>query len=276
MLENAGQLTVRKIGVNRASTFTGFCHAHDSQTFSSIDERITVLTDEHCFLLAYRAICQILFTKHCAYSANDIRDLIDRGKHPTEQFVLQEFMKGRKLGLEVGLRDLQSVKSEYDKRLLAQRYGDIRYYAIELDHSPQLVCSIGTTPDFDFDGTMIQSLAYPSANVDNITCSILCTRLGSAIVFAWLEERNGACSNLTESLKRIKRHLQPHAVLRFIFEYGENVFFSPSWWESLDTTTQDAIATRANRVFEHPADCLKDDGVRAVLWSVADIKTNIA
>lgn len=42
MVKNAGQLTVRKIGVNQASTFTGFCHLHDSQTSSSIDERIAI------------------------------------------------------------------------------------------------------------------------------------------------------------------------------------------------------------------------------------------
>ncbi|MBK7418009.1 MAG: SEC-C domain-containing protein [Nitrospira sp.] len=275
MAKNGGQLTVGKVGVNKASTFAGFCHAHDSRTFSAVDDRISTLTDEHCFLLAYRAICQVFFTKQCAYSASRIKKIIDRGKKPTEQFILQEFMNGRELGLEAGLRDLKSIKSKYDDYLQAQHYSNVRYYAIELDHSPPLVCSVGTTPDFDFDGNRIQSLEYPETHADIVTCSIICTDRGSAIVFAWIEDNNGACSKLMTSLRRLKPYLQTHAVLRFIFEYGENVFFSPSWWEGRDTATRDAITQRANRIFAHPDDCLMDDGVRADLWSVAGIKSNL-
>lgn len=275
MVKNAGQLTVRKIGINKASTFTGFCHAHDSQTFSSIDGRISTLSDEHCFLLAYRAICQVFFTKQCVYSANGIKKLIDRGRKPTEQMILQEFMKGRQLGLEAGLRDLHSIKTKYDDYLFKKHYSAIRYYAIELDHSPPLVCCIGTTPDFNFDGNRIQSLEYPEVHADIVTCSIICTDRGSAIVFAWLDETNGACSKLMTSLRKLKPHLQTHAVLRFIFEYGENVFFSPSWWEGRDTPTRVAIAKRANRIFAHPDDCLTDGGIRADLWSVAGITSNL-
>jgi hypothetical protein len=184
-------------------------------------------------------------------------------------------MKGRQLGLEAGLRDLQSIKSKYDNCLITRNYSAIQYYAIELDHSPPIVCSIGTTPDFDFDGSRIQSLEYPETHADIITCSIVCTRRGSAIVFAWLDETNDACTKLVASLRKLKPHLQTHAVLRFVFEYGENVFFLPSWWESLDTTIQDAIAQRANRAFAHPDDCLKDDRIRAVLWFTAGLKSNL-
>jgi hypothetical protein len=118
-------------------------------------------------------------------------------------------------------------------------------------------------------------LEYPEAHADIITCSIVCTRRGSAIVFSWLDETNGACTKLVASLRKLKPHLQTHAVLRFVFEYGENVFFSTSWWASLEKTTQAAITQRANRVFAHPDDCLKDDGIRAVLWSVVDCKANL-
>ena len=45
-----------QIGINKASTFPGFCPKHDSRLFNSIDNKPISLDDpEQLFLLAYRA-----------------------------------------------------------------------------------------------------------------------------------------------------------------------------------------------------------------------------
>jgi hypothetical protein len=58
LIESGGRIVARRIGVNLASTFTGFCHRHDTSTFAAIDIPITALSEEQIFLLAYRAICR--------------------------------------------------------------------------------------------------------------------------------------------------------------------------------------------------------------------------
>ena len=49
IFKHNGRLVPTPIGINRASTFTGFCHSHDSQTFSLIDQPITLLSLDQIF-----------------------------------------------------------------------------------------------------------------------------------------------------------------------------------------------------------------------------------
>gem|GEM_PF-6022476 len=58
------------------------------------------------------------------------------------------------------------------------------------------------------------------------TCSIISTQRGGAIVFAWLKETTGASIGLIKSLDRLKPYQVPSAIVRLVFECGENVFFS--------------------------------------------------
>jgi len=64
------------------------------------------------------------------------------------------------------------------------------------------------------------------------------------------------------------------------FEYFENIFASPIWWDSLDDTVKNNLLKRqreggATRATLPNPDCLKDDGIRAVSWVVPSPDTNI-
>jgi len=128
----------------------------------------------------------------------------------------------------IGLGDLHSDKAEFDGHLLGRTFEAISYYALELDHAPQIVCSVAFTPEVDFEGNQLQSLENPDIHADMCTCSIISTQGGGAIVFAWLKETNGASIRLIESFDRLKPHLIPSAIVRLVLECGENVFFSRS------------------------------------------------
>lgn len=167
-----------------------------------------------------------------------------------------------------GLDDLHREKTEFDRHLLNQSFDAISYYVLELDHAPQIVCSVGFTPEVDFKGNLLQSLEFPETHADMCTCSIISTQRGGAIVFAWLKESNGACTRLVESLDGLKPYLIPSAIVRLVFEHGENVFFSHSWWNSLDQKTQMMLEERANSLESRPPNTLIDDGSRPVLWSI--------
>lgn len=82
------------------------------------------------------------------------------------------------------------------------------------------------------------------------------------------------------SLEALRDQELPHAIVRFTFETFENVFASPDWWEGLDNETQKKLLARqlsgmALSGTERTADCLMDDGVRAVNWAVSSRETNI-
>lgn len=274
MVKHDGRLIPERIGVSQASTFTGFCHTHDSSTFAPIDQPISSLTAEHIFLTAYRAICRELFTK-TAVSADAVLNVarkLDKGKNEAAQREIQDFNHWRELGLEAGLRDLRREKSEYDHALIHKNYDRMSYYVVTLDHASPIVCTIGFTPEVDFHGNCFQELGNLREPIDCMTCSVLKTGTGAAFVFAWIWEKNGACSRLVNSIDRLKLHQLPGAIVRLVFEYGENVFFSPSWWESLTDTAKNTIDKHAHSFHDKPKDTLRLDGSLNILWSVADRK----
>ena len=168
----------------------------------------------------------------------------------------------------VGLQDLHRDKAAFDRHLFGRNFEAISYYAFELDHAPQIACSIAFSPEVDFEGNQLQSLENPDIHADMCSCSIISTQRGGAIVFAWLKETNSASIRLIESIDRLKPYLIPSAIVRLVFECGENVFFSKSWWNSLAPKTQMMIEDRANSFTDKPPDILLDDGCRPVLWSI--------
>lgn len=267
-VEARGRVTAQSIGVNKASTFTGVCKLHDSQIFSCIDQPINLLTPEHCFLLAYRALCKVVFTKAASFAASPTLRQLDRGTPPHVQQAHQKSCSDREFSLLVGLQDLHRDKAEFNRHLFGHNFQAISYYALELDHAPQIACSVAFTPDVDFDGNQLQSLENPGIHVDMCTCSIIATPRGGAIVFAWLKETTGASRRLIESLDRLKPHLRPSAIVRLVFECGENVFFSKAWWSGLAPKTQRMVEDRANSLWHKTPGNLLDDGCRPVLWSV--------
>jgi len=197
---------------------------------------------------------------------------LDKGKDRPSQIALQKFNHTRRLALEAGMRDLLFLKQGYDEALVGQKFESISYYVIEFGHALEMVCTIGFTPEVDFNGNRLQTLDLSVEHLSIMTCSITKTTEGSAIVFAWFEDFNGACSNFISSLDSLKSYRVPSAIVSLIFEHGENVFFSQSWWEGLSLAEQARIEERANSFHDKPGTILEDDGKRPVLWAMTGKK----
>jgi hypothetical protein len=268
LIENNGSLAPQKIGINRASTFTGFCGRHDNSLFAEIEKKPYQATPEQSFVLGYRAICRELFMKTAAYDATPLIRQSDRGKDFTAQRFVQSFADFRQETLSRGLRDLRCHKDEYDNCLVAKTYSSINQYVLEFEEAPEILCCFGCSPEYDFRGNTLQDLEQVDA-ADVMTCSIITRGEGGAVVFSWLAEKHDACSRLIRSLNRMPSDRLPDAIVRFVFESGENVFFSPRWWMKLDDTARARIHERAQSgVMVRRSDCLKDDGSKFVSWTI--------
>ncbi len=194
----------------------------------------------------------------------------DKGKPLAEQESVQSFNRPREIALAAGLRDLKQAKALYDDALLQKKYANISYYLVTMDHASPIVCTIGFLPEIDFQGNRLQALDNMNAHVDHITCSILTTPSGTAIICAWLNEKNGASSALINSIDRLKPHQLPNALVRLIFEHGSNVYFSESWWNQLHDSAKQTIARHANSIIQEK-DLTLDSSLH-ILWSISSRK----
>jgi SEC-C motif len=265
--------TPKLIGLNKASTFTGFCNLHDTKTFEPIEKHPFRPTQEHTFLLnlGYRALCRELFTKKAAFENIPLMKELDRGWTMPEQIGYQLFVKRYADAVKVGLRDIDHHKAIYDKVLLSGDFSDSNFYVIFFDRTPDIMCSAGKFPTHDYHGNVLQDLQQADEIMDSISFSLIATDNGGAAVFSWIGS-SSPCEKFIISLDSLTDDNIASAIVRYSFEFFENVFFSPSWWSSLEEKVKIKLQSRRALAIEplapREAECLVDDGLRLVSWKM--------
>ena len=61
----------RLLGINKASTFNGFCTQHDQSIFEPVEKDVFRGTSQQCFLLGYRALAMEMYKKHALFRSLD-------------------------------------------------------------------------------------------------------------------------------------------------------------------------------------------------------------
>ena len=90
LLKSGGKIEPSLIGVNKASTFPGFCSFHDSSTFRPIDTQEFNFSRQYVFLMTYRSVCRELYAKEAHLNELDKRGALDAGLPFEEQVRFQE------------------------------------------------------------------------------------------------------------------------------------------------------------------------------------------
>ncbi|TPQ25920.1 hypothetical protein, partial [Methylomonas koyamae] len=85
----------KKVGVNRASTFLGFCKHHDNKLFERIDNFSLGPAKEQIALYAYRCLCREYFVKENAVAV--LRKMKD---HPELDAPRRQFLEASQFGHE--------------------------------------------------------------------------------------------------------------------------------------------------------------------------------
>jgi hypothetical protein len=257
------------VGVKHASTFTGFCARHDNLIFAPIEKYPFQASQEQVFLLVYRGICQELFVKRKTLDSQPFIRQFDKGRslqvQQFHQWVTANYMQGVKKAVD----ELEQMKAVFDENLLNSNFSNLAFYVIQFCETPDILCSGVRQPEFDFDGKRIQTLGILTRPAQWLYFSLIATDTGGAAVFAWLPG-NVVCEKFVVSLDSLADSAIPHAIVRYAFEFFENTYFSPDWWDRLNQETRSKLVERQKRDIgptvetTRTSTCLQDDGVRAV------------
>lgn len=272
-----GKLQPELIGINQASTFTGFCSVHDNSIFSKIEGQSFLDSQEQCFLLAYRAICREVYTKRASASLSNLRRDTDRGKPFEQQLAIQGFNFYFDMGVNAGLRDIEHYKTIYDEILLYGDFSSVRAYIIKLDSPPPIMCSAGTFLEQDFEGNQLQDLDNLNVTPQLLNFTSFYGGECGVIVFTWLPECDLVCRPFIDSLRSLPPDRITDGLIRFFFEFCENLHIQPDWWENLSDSRRDALigrlAASANITSPRNSGCIADDGIRFDNWPISGSKT---
>ena len=271
-----------KVGVKDASTFRGFCSRHDDLLFAPLEKRPFQGTSEQLALLGYRAVCYELLMKE-SLLGDDLLKEMDKGQPVPVQRFHQEALSLRDSGARRSIEELTLQKHRYERMLIGKNYTDLAHYGVFFPSTPEVMCSGITQATHDFLGNKIAELGHLDVPADWITFSLIATDDGGAAVFTWLADHLKSKSVMM-TLDGLPDAEQPHAIVRFAFEFFENTYFSPKWWDSLANQMQVRLKERQLREIigpwgenEHPRpdNCLIDDGVRAIQWTVQSRITSL-
>ena len=121
-------------GINKASTFSGFCSHHDNTTFAPLEKQVFGGTSEQCFLLGYRALAVELYKKHAASQISSLQNA-DKGI-PLEaqvEFQLIPIKPLQNRAPKASIPGLKPLQVQHTTKCSKNREFDtIRAYVIEL------------------------------------------------------------------------------------------------------------------------------------------------
>jgi hypothetical protein len=277
--KHGGKLKPQLLGINSASTFTGFCSNHDNSIFSKIEKEPFRASQEQCFLLAYRSFAREIFTKKALVSSLDITRQADRGKPQSEQYAIQFKNYAMYVGASAALKDNDYYKPLMDNILISKDFSDIRAYVIELVSPPPVMCSSSIYPYRDFNDNILQDIA----NLESIPHLLGITSFSSGkrgfIVFTWLNESGHACQTFIDSFRKLPSSRITDGLIRFFFTYSENVHINPDWWGNLDQNRRDSLVERLfvsaslDPALADSYGRIADDGIMYDTWTIAGTKT---
>jgi hypothetical protein len=243
-------LTVSLEGVRRASTFRGFCGFHDSDLFRPLDEASYAGSQFEAGLLLYRALGHELSKKQW------VLDVL-RGLEPAGPG--GEINQAMQVGTAWSVIALLEHLDSMERVLTAGAFGDVRCEVFESSDPASVVGSCLWFPDFDFEGELLQEIPSFDHVPGMAGFFAMPTTTGSCITVAWHRDSSWCVERFLNSLARS----QPtesigDRLFRAVLLTGENVFFRPSWWESLEAEARARLVAVWNQTtsMEEPIDPL--------------------
>ncbi|MFV1534866.1 SEC-C metal-binding domain-containing protein [Phaeobacter sp. JH209B] len=241
LIKTKGNPQPRKIGVKLASVFPGFCSKHDNDLFEPIEGKTLNFTKESAFLFSYRAVAYERFAKEAQQRFMLSLREADAGMPFQKQAALQQFIQGNLFGIEIGMRDVQKWKAQFDEKLLSSSTDQFHFAAVRFDRILPIVACGAFHPEFDCTGLPLQKLGQDRVELDQIALTVTTFDSQTVVVFGWIGNQEGPARSLVNSFLAIEDSRKADALVRLLFIHTDNLFLRPSWWEGLPESSQKAL-----------------------------------
>ena len=263
----------KKIGVNEATTFYGFCDKHDRQMFRPL-ESVPFRFDPHQMaLLAYRAICREKYQKEAEIAAGDaMYDYASVVPDIPDFETKKQVHHMQRLARLNARQNIERARTDHAELLEPEHQSSLRYFALRFRSPPVYFVSTAFLPEWDFQGRRLQDLR----GLDDyfiLTFSAWAAEKQAAAVFCWHQSADRVCIPFIDSLRNSPSNRLSDQIIRMAFEYSENIVFSRRWWKSLAEADQQKLANRvssgAGSLFpDRNQTSLRDDGLCALASEV--------
>lgn len=230
------------VGVNQASTFTGFCGKHDQSIFSELDNEEFNGSIRPTFLSAYRTLCRELFAKIGQIQTFESGRQLDKGRSEEDQLSIQMSLLAATTSARAALKELQDIKVIFDDALLQNDFSSLNFRNYYFESPPDLVAAGGFNPSHNLRAEPIQDLRDIIKLSENVCFSMLPTKNGIWASFLWPKEY--------KIIKTFVLDLDLQAtklgtIYGLALTFTENCFLRPSAWQALSPQNKREVSKLA-------------------------------
>ena len=257
--DDVDNLSFKKIGRNKAATFTGFCGFHDGDIFSSIDFNrqsiIKKLNDEQMTLFYYRALCREYWIKLNQQKSLEklLRCFQDRDEKTLisifpilkkESSIDWNFINVKRLRLfyKGTLNAISGIKLNYES--LKNQISNKKFHLTKNTHiiipkPARFAVGAAASPSFDFDGN--QTNSFPTKNPNLLGFNLFSDRENTHIILSWHKRIDAVFNRLVGQLKAMQDDKKEIALSKFILTCIETITFSPDFVSELSGKKREKI-----------------------------------
>jgi len=238
---NGGALIPRPVGIGTASTFLGYCNAHDTALFLPVENGSLPVGKEMAFLLSIRAVALERFRKHETITQFEgLKSQIDAGRSFGDQANMQQVFADALEGSRLGLRDASRRKDDYDAAYRDPSRGTFGYYCVAFDSILPIVSCGAFAPVTDLEGNELQALD-DSQTLDMLAFNLTVIGGKSVVAFGWMIP-DGPGDKFAQSFERISHNRMANVAVLIALRTIENTYFNPPWWQSQPHKVQRALS----------------------------------
>ena len=224
-----------KVGLKAISSFPGFCSVHDTNLFKPIDSASLELSVKSVELFVFRTFVHEAYKKLCSQHLTDSYALADTSGE-NERLMFTE-------GFQLGYVDLVVQAQQLYKNLQSQQHD---YKFLEIIFADLLpFCFISPT-NFEIKPTFGGKDPRAYRTYDSCLIGLIPTSLGSKFVLAFPKSQQKNIRIFLNRLGSNKAHL-PTQILQLALESSENLYFKPSWIDSLSKKDRDLLGNVFHR-----------------------------
>jgi len=272
LVKNKGTINPERIGINSASTFTGFCSYHDNKIFLPLETKVFSASDEQCFLFAYRTIARDIYMISGSENFISFMKKADKGKPLHEQKIIQALSVALDTNNQLDIKEFSEYKTIFDRKLEKKEYGFLSHFIIVLPEPPPVMVSATVAPFTNFNDDIIQDTTNPKAKLEHVIFNSFSNNKKGYITFTWLSEHR-VIKQFIQSLQDIDSEKIFSALIGFFFQYVENIYFSPSWWKNLTEIQKISITEKIQQgMLAVPSHSLSDSKEEFGLFKIEEIK----
>lgn len=278
MIDNEGAPGPRRVGVGQASVFPGFCSAHDTQLFKTVEGKDVDFTAATAFLLGFRAIAYERYSKGMQLESLAIQRQMDCGQSFFHQRLIQQHIYAHEWGVRRGLRDAERWKADNDAALTSGDTSGLSFVAIRFDRTLPVVGCGAFHAEFDLNGEPLQRLTRGDIPFDYVAWNMTVFEGRTVVVFSSICPPGGPAVQFMQSVKELAEDRMADAMVRIAFEQSDNLFLKQSWWEGLTDDDRSALQGRTQSGTpsqERPANCLVDAGTNYAQAAVAELAVDL-